>query len=309
MDPTPRSPVSFCSPRPPVPYPLDETFVRALKIALHERDPQQFFPELANELLNSREISQLNRFFLLIPQMPDLYRNGHPAYEEALNEALLSIDKRLTDFQCDWEKDSATNIRWRFIRWLNGQLRYRVKDLYRREARWRRGENILSLDCAIARGNGEVDQSSPTLGETIPAESVEGLTLSGLDHTIDRLQQQNTQRHGLLVELYIEHDPDSALKGCHARKTMQLNCQEVAQKIFLRLWGGKVGKLAAEKKLSWRSLAEQLEVKEQTVHSHWKRRCLPLLKKISQKIEAQSDFYAKRLLGPDFSPDTDSVSD
>ncbi|MGD1850717.1 MAG: hypothetical protein ACFCBU_08945 [Cyanophyceae cyanobacterium] len=303
MAPISRSPVpSYCSPRAPVPYPLDEAFVRTLKNALHKRDPQRLFPELASELGKSGDISQLNRLFLLIPQMPDLYRHNHPDYGEALNEALQTINKRLTEFQCDWD-DSATNIRWRFMCWLNGQLRYRVKDLYRQDVR-RRGECTLSLDCEIARDR----DSTASLGDTLPAD-LEEITLSGLDRMISQVQQQNTQRQGLLIELYIEQDPDCALKGCHARKATRLNCQEVAQKILLRLRGEKVGALAAEKKLSWRSLAEQLKVKEQTVHSHWKRKCLPLLRQIAQKIEEQSEIYAQRLLGSDLLPDTDPVSE
>ncbi|MEM9244494.1 MAG: hypothetical protein AAGA67_01935 [Cyanobacteria bacterium P01_F01_bin.153] len=303
MAPIPRLPApSYRSPRAPIPYPLDETFVRTLKNALHERDPQRFFPELAHDLGKSGDISQLNRLLLLIPQMPDLYRHSHPDYGEALNEALQTINRRLTEFQCCWD-DSATNIRWRFIAWLNGQLRYRVKDLYRQDVR-RRGEGTLSLDCAIAQNNDSV----ATLGETLSAD-LEEITLSGLDSVISRVQRENTQRQGLLVELYIEQDPDRILKGCHARQTTRLNCQDVAQKILLRLRGEKVGALAAEKKLSWRSLAAQLKVKEQTVHSHWKRKCLPLLRQIAQKIEAQSGMYAQRLLGSDLLPDTDPNSE
>ena len=281
MTDSPRSPDdSTLPPRGPTPYPLDTTFVRCLKAALHERDPQKFFPHLANELAQPGEISALDRFLRLIPTTPDLYRHNHLNYSEALNEALRRIDTQLTDFECNWDTDTDTVIRWRFIKWLNGKLRYTVKDLYRYDARVR-DKPSLSLDYPHLALSGE--EVSTTLGDTISADQLKGVKLSGLDHMIDTLQRQNTQRKGLLVELYIEQDPDATLQSCHARKSTWLNCQEVAQKMFLRLQGGKVGKLKAEKKLSWRSLAEQLDVKEQTVHSHWKRRCLPLLKKIAQK--------------------------
>ncbi|MEM1425114.1 MAG: hypothetical protein AAGF75_00970 [Cyanobacteria bacterium P01_H01_bin.130] len=281
-----RSPL----PKSLTPYPLDTTFVRCLKAALHERNPRQFFPELASELAKPGEISALNRFFRLIPQMPDLYRHPHPQYTEALNDALQTTDKRLTQFQCNWQGDTDTQIRWRFMRWFNTPLRYRIKDLYR-QAWQQRGKAPLSLDCAIT------DSSATTLGDTVAAEGGEGVKLSGLDALIEAQQREKTQRQGLLVELYIEQDPDCTLQGCQARKAAQLNCQSVAQKMLLRLQGGKVGKLAPEKRLSWRMLAEQLAVKEQTVHSHWKRKCLPLLQKIARTIEAQSDLYAQKLLG------------
>ena len=297
MTDSPRSPDdSTPFPHGPKPYPLDTTFVRCLKAALHERDPKKFFPHLAHKLAQPGEISALDRFFRLIPQMPDLYRHNHLNYSEALNEALRRINTKLTEFECNWETETDMIIRWRFIKWLNGKLRYTVKDLYRNDARVRDMEP-LSLDYSRLEFPGE--GGATPLGETISLEKLQGVKLSGLEHMIDTLQRQNTQRKGLLVELYIEQDPDATLQSCHARKSTWLNCQKLAKKMFLRLQGGKVGQLQSEKKLSWRSLAEQLEVNEQTVHSHWKRRCLPLLRKIAQKIEQESEFYAQRLLGPD----------
>ena len=229
-----------------IPYPLDSTFVQCLKAALHERDPKRFFPHLNRELAKPGDISALDRFFRLIPRMPDLYRHHHLNYDEALNEALRRIDKQLTNFECHWDTDTDTIIRWRFIKWLNGKLRYTVKDLYRYDARIREKE-LLSLDCSTPI---QRDPPPSSLGEHLSTAPLQGLTLSGVDQMIETLQNQNTRRQGLLVELYIEQDPDCALQGCHARKSTWLNCQEVARKMLLRLQGGKVGKLAPEKRLS-----------------------------------------------------------
>lgn len=242
---------------PPVPTEFDVQLVELLQQV--RRSPK-------------RDPRALARLLALIPKLPGLRRDRHPDYLEALNHVLKYVQSRLDRFQCDLDADPVW-VRQRFTAWVNGQLKFRILDLYRGDDR------PLSLDAPVAMESGNL----PLL-DYLGKLSDRAMTLDGIEALIEERQLQTTRRRGLLVELYIERDPEGRLQGCTGTQAPHMNCQTLAQSILLQTRGDRVGPLPAEKKNTWRSLARQLQVNEQTLHSHWKRRCYPMLKAIAQDI-------------------------
>lgn len=235
-----------------------------------------------------RAIGQL---LILIPKLPGIRHDSHPDYLEALNTVLKYVQDRIELFRCDLEATPPDEVRCRFVAWVNGQLKYRILDLYRRK---REPLNVLSLDAPLSS-----DRPELTLGDfavtAVGTETGASLRLDGIEALIEQQQRRTVQRQGLLVELYIERDPEGRLSGCRGTKEPQLNCQFLARSILLQTRGDRVGRQAAEKKVTWRAIAQQLQTNEQTVHSHWKRRCHPMLQLIAQEICADPAQFAKLL--------------
>lgn len=242
---------------PPPPTELDLQLVELLQQV--KRSPQ-------------RHPRSIDRLLALIPKLPGLRRDRHPDYLEALNDTLKYVQRHINRFQCDLDADPVY-IRQRFTIWVNGQLKFRILDLYRG------GDRPLSLDAPVAQDFGNL----PLL-DYLGKLSNPAMSLDGIEALIEERQLQSTRRRGLLVELYIERDPEGRLQGCTGTQAPQMNCQALAQSILLQTRGDRVGGLPAEKKNTWRSLARQLQVNEQTLHSHWKRRCYPMIKAIAQDI-------------------------
>jgi len=266
------SPDSPDSPEPAEPADPDLALIRLLR----QLQP----PKSRNR---KRALEQL---LALIPKLPGLRKDSHPDYLEALNLALEYVQKNIAAFRCDLDHSSPELVRRRFVTWVNGQLKYRIIDLYRRA---KMPLNALSLDAPVGTDRG--DRASSTLGDCVPA----GLRLDGIETLIEQQQRQTVQRQGLLVELYIERDPEGRLSGCCGMKDPQLNCQFLAQSILLQTRGDRVERQPPEKKVTWRSLAQQLQMNEQTIHSHWKRRCYPMLQAIAQEICTQPTQFMELL--------------
>ena len=235
----------------------------------------------------------IGRLLALVATLPELRRDPHPDYLEALNLTLAFIERNLSDFRYS-PSAPATATYGQFVNWVNGYLRFRILDLYRQ------GDQPLSLDRAAVRDDG---RSTAPLLDTLP--SLPG-SADGLDAWLEAQQQQTVQRRGLLLELYVEQDPDGTLTECHAVSDRHHNCREIVRMMFLRSRGAAVrglsGSLPAEPKITWRSLARRWQINEQTLHSHWRRRCRPLLDEIARGIDANPEGYARRLLEPLSSP-------
>ncbi|MDJ0518326.1 MAG: hypothetical protein QNJ74_19430 [Trichodesmium sp. MO_231.B1] len=197
----------------------------------------------------------LNRLLILIQQLPGLYRSSHQNYPEAFNRTLEWASKNIQNFQpgSSWEKS--------FVIWINGYLKWRVRDLYIADNKY---ENE-SIDKPINDDEGQ----STTLGEKLPAN-----TLSLLEMKIAELQQAKRERQGLAVQEYIKKDPEEKLKTSHPRKHPECNCHILAIRLLLE-----------EKRIS--NISREINISNQTLYSHWKRKCLPLLQEISSKFGEQ----------------------
>ncbi len=195
----------------------------------------------------------LNRLLILIQQLPGLYRSSHQNYPEAFNRTLEWVSKNIQNFNprpLSWEKS--------FVIWINGYLKWRVRDLYIADNKY---ENE-SIDKLISNEEG----NSTTLGEKLPAN-----TLSLLEIKIAELQQAKRQRQGLAVQEYIKTDPEEKLRASHPKTHPECNCHVLAMRLLLE-----------EQKIS--DISREVNISNQTLYSHWNRKCLPLLQEISSKF-------------------------
>lgn len=195
----------------------------------------------------------INRLLILIQQLPGLYSSSHQDYLEAFNRTLEWVCKNIQNFEPrppSWEKS--------FVVWINGYLKWRIQDLYTPDNRYD------SLDKPISNEG----EKLTTLGEILPANS-----LSLLEQKIAELQKAKRQRQGESVRQYIETDPEERLRSSHPKKYPECNCQVLAIQLNFT---------EPPKKIA--DICKEINISNQTVYSHWKRRCLPLLREIANQF-------------------------
>lgn len=228
----------------------------------------------------------LERLLALIPHLPGIRKDPNSEYLEALNKTLIEVKRKLDKFPSQFRLNintaSAIEVRQCFVRWVNQFLKYDILDLYRSQK-----SSILSLDVSKA------EEGEGTWLDNLANEGFDVPKIDGLESWIADQQKQKTQRKGLILELYIEHDPQGILRGSYPTNNHQCNCQRLTQRFFLSNPGGEVTvkegnrrntNLKAEKKEKWRAFATEQRVNYQTLKSHWKK-CRWLLKKILEHIE------------------------
>jgi Fic family protein len=148
------------------------------------------------------------------------------------------------------------------VAWINGYLKWRIKDLYTLENQY-----AISLDRLISNDDG----STITL-----LEQVTTITLDLLEVKIVQIQEEECQRLGQKVRQYIQQDQERKLTSCHPRKHPECNCQLLVQRLLLQQPPEKIADIARE-----------LDVNNQTVYSHWKKNCIPLLQEIGRRFGYQ----------------------
>ncbi|NES68317.1 MAG: hypothetical protein F6K24_25325, partial [Okeania sp. SIO2D1] len=75
------------------------------------------------------------------------------------------------------------------------------------------------------------------------------------------------------VRQYIETDPEEKLRSSHPKKHPECNCQVLAIQLNFT---------EPPKKIS--DICKEINISNQTVYSHWKRRCIPLLREIANQF-------------------------
>lgn len=216
--------------------------------------------------------STLENLLKLIPQLPGLRRSSHSDYGEALNKTLFYVQNHVAaKFQYYGNTEPPELQRERFVRWVNGYLKYRILDLYRQS------QQPLSLDVDI----------SPLIQDSI--------SFNGIDSLIAEAQKKQQFKQSTILENYIERDPKGKLSCCYPANCPECNCQYLATELFLKQPGGEVAVkegdrkkviAKAEKKTTFRAIAQRFDLSEQTVHSHWKRKCRSLLREVLQSYQA-----------------------
>ena len=194
----------------------------------------------------------INRLLILIQQLRELNRSSHQDYPEAFNRTLEWVNKNIQNFQpgSSWEKS--------FVTWINGYLKWRIRDLYTPDHKYE------SLDKTIINKEGD----ATTLGDKLP-----GNTLSLLEIKIAELQQAKVKKQGEEIRQYIQADPEEKLRASHPRKYPECHCQLLANQLLL-----------AEPQNKIADISKELNISNQTLYSHWKRKCLPLLQEIANKF-------------------------
>lgn len=191
----------------------------------------------------------IHRLLLEIQQLPDIAKSSHPDYLDALNRTWEWLRLNIGNFQ-----PRPPSIQVSLVKWVNSYLYWRIRDLYS-------PDNCapVSLDAPISFEN--------SAEGTTRLERVTDPSLSGLEALIEEDQQQQRQRLGLEKKLYIELDPEGKLRDSHPKSRPDCNCQLLAQRHLLK-----------DPPDSFADISRDLGVNFQTLVSHWKRKCLPLLR-------------------------------
>ncbi|MEK0195446.1 MAG: hypothetical protein EAZ78_23015 [Oscillatoriales cyanobacterium] len=233
-----------------VPVNTDEQLRKLLQLL---KDSQQ----------GSREQEKLkNQLCKLIPLLPGSrkYREPDPKidFDGALNEAYGGLFKTLPTFFREIDLDNIADdvLRTRVVKRFNKIIKLKILDQYRK---LERQPFTFSLDAPTKTKTGEKFDSEGMADDT---------TEVGIEQLIEREQAKNQQRIGRQLWQYIEDDPEGKLRNSYPSDKPDANSQLLAR----RLLKDPPDKLSV--------IARELNIKYQTLNSHWKRASLPLLKEI-----------------------------
>ncbi|MDY7021645.1 MAG: helix-turn-helix domain-containing protein [Cyanobacteriota bacterium] len=199
----------------------------------------------------------LTRLLILVQRHEKLYRSSHPDYFEALNRTLEWICNNIQSFEA-----RSPSVEQSLIRWVNGYLKWRIRDLYTPDTYYKHN---YSLDNPITNEEGE----TATLQNVLPDPK----TMTSIESIIEAEQQNRRVSIGDAVFKYIEQDPKDLLKNCYPKKQPECHCQILAIRLLLEQPPHKISEIAREYNIS-----------NQTLYSHWKRKCLPLLQTVCDQI-------------------------
>ncbi|MGB3510575.1 MAG: hypothetical protein WBA93_15330 [Microcoleaceae cyanobacterium] len=271
---------------------------------------KQLLQKIHNSPATSLPLQQkVESLLTLTSRLPGIRRDAHPDYLEALNNTLFDVRQNLAQFldRSDIDKVSASTLREHYIRWVNGFLKYDILDLYRRH------RQELSLNVTQADKDG---------GEWLENLSENGFNypiFDSLDSLLQQEESQTTQNKGLILELYIESDPEGKLSSCHPQNYPNCNAKAIVEYFYLsdraekitikedwvitksrkgltvKKSSKRITLVAAEPKKTWQNFAKTQGINYQTLKAHWQRKCLPLLREIVMDIENNLDYYSKFL--------------
>ncbi|MBD2678802.1 MULTISPECIES: helix-turn-helix domain-containing protein [Nostoc] len=205
----------------------------------------------------------LNRLLIVIQQLPGIYKSGHQDYLEALNLTWEWVSRKICAFEARSRSDSkgvSPSLQQSLVIWINGYLKWRIKDLYIPDSNY-----TISLD-RLTR-NDEGDQTS--LLNILPDPQSPTITLDLLDIKIAQIQENQRQSLGKRIRQYIEQDEEGKLTASCLRKNPECHCQLLTMRLLLENPPHKIS-----------DIARDLNISNQTLYSHWKKNCLPLLREI-----------------------------
>lgn len=199
----------------------------------------------------------LNKLLMIVQQLPGIKKDHHQDYLEALNQTWEWVCRSIDKFKVN-PGDSLQNS---LVKWINGYLKWRIKDLYVPDSKY----PTISLDQAISNDEG----SKVTKLDILPDSQSENITLDLLDKKIAEIQKRSRHAWGERISRFIEQDENRMLKRCCTRVNPECNCQLLAKRLLLVKPSHKIADIARE-----------FNVSNQTLYSHWKKKCLPLLREI-----------------------------
>ena len=202
----------------------------------------------------------LHRLLVRVQRLPGLLRDSHQDYYLALNRTWEWLCRNLSEFE-----ERPPSLEQSLVKWINGYLRFRIRDLYTKDGEQQ--QRFDSLDAPSGCDSDDARTRQDKLRDPRPS-------LSDLDEYIEVWQQEKRQRLGQQIRVYIEQDPEGLLRECHLRNNDQCNCQLLSKRLLLK-----------EPPDRHSGLARELGVPYQTLNSHWKYKCLPLLREILHNLE------------------------
>lgn len=205
----------------------------------------------------------MNRLLSAIQKLPGLLKSSHLDYLEALDLTWEWLSRHVCEFEPRLHESMQTSL----VRWINGYLSWRIRDLYRREER-----NQCSLDDPIDNSkDNPITWLEQMSDNNIPV-------LSGIDGYFEQLQNQERQNISLKLELYIEEDPEKKLRSCHPLKYPDCHCRFLSQRLLLQ-----------NPPARFADISRELGINYQTLKSHWEKKCKPLLQEIATALGYQRE--------------------
>ena len=217
----------------------------------------------------------LTRLLIYIQRSPLLYRSSHPDFADALNRTLAWVSRSIKQFQ-----PHSGSVTQDLMRWVNGFLKWRIRDLYSPDLIYyeliRSGFAPVELDKPMRE---QESNFTPVVNLTPDPRGWESL----LEQRIETLQQHAQERIGWRITQYLRSDPDNLLRNCHPRNQPGCNCHELVVRLHLN-----------EPRETLRAIANRYSINEQTLHTHWRDKCLPLLQIIALRFDPQVKNYIKQ---------------
>ncbi|AFY56155.1 hypothetical protein Riv7116_3709 [Rivularia sp. PCC 7116] len=211
----------------------------------------------------------LNKLLIIVQQLPGIYKSYHQDYLEALNKTWDWFCRSIDKFEANPNKSLQESL----VIWINGYLKWRVKDIYNPT-----DKPTVSLDELIINAEGQKTTRKDQLSDSkyTPDASNRSNTLDLLDVKIAEIQKSDRRKLAEDIAQLIEEDPKCELRHCYTRANAECNCQFLAKQLLLANPSHKIA-----------DIARDLNVSSQTIYSHWKRICLPLLQKIGVNLRIE----------------------
>ncbi|MEM9925691.1 MAG: hypothetical protein AAF915_18410, partial [Cyanobacteria bacterium P01_D01_bin.50] len=151
------------------------------------------------------------------------------------------------------------------VKWINGYLKWRIKDLYVPDSKY----STISLDSPLSNDEG----NKVTQLDILPDCQSQNITLDLLDKKIEEIQKRDRHTWGERISRFIEQDESRVLRRSYPRVNPECDCQLLAIRLLLEIPSHKIADIARE-----------FSVSNQTLYSHWKKKCLPLLQEIGVNL-------------------------
>jgi len=221
------------------------TQVQNLKLEVAQQKPGSLEWEKATKLLRRA----LDRLLLEIPQLPGLAKCRHQDYEEVLDDTLIEVSNRISEFQL--QQDSIIRS---FVVWINYKLRlhYKVWELPSQGEQTR----VIPLDQQL------IDKKDFVAYLDSPEPEA---------NIAQRLWE------------YINQDSEGKLRNCILQQYPHCNAQAVAKILYSR------DSYKANGQANLTALAQHFNIPYKTFYSYWKKHCQPLLSEIAKKLSNSTE--------------------
>ena len=204
----------------------------------------------------------LNKLLVIIQQLPGIKKDLHQDYLEALNKTWEWVCRSIDKFKANPNQSVEDSL----VKWINGYLKWRIKDLYIPDSKY-----TISLDREIGNDEGNKVTKLDILPDTQDGSTDADL----LSKKIEQIQKSDRLFWGQRIIQFIEEDEKRVLSHCCTRVNAECNCQLLAKRLLLANPSHKIADIARE-----------FNVSNQTLYSHWKKKCLPLLKEVGMKTKS-----------------------
>jgi hypothetical protein len=213
---------------------------------------QKLAAVLAAPVQSAQRAKAMSRLIAVLRQLPGIKIVNHQDYLLALNQTWEWMSRNIDEFRA-----STNSLENDLVKWINGYLYWRIRDIYTTSSLPDRQH--LSL-------NEEVFQQGETYLDLLSESGFSDLTLDNLNAHIASLQQQEHREIADRIEAWIQLDPDGQLRSCYPKGRSTCNCQLLGDRLIVK-----------DPPDSLTVLAKELDIPYQTLVAHWKRRCLPIL--------------------------------